>query len=254
MNIKNPQKVATRCATLAPLLAGLLLTLALEGCSNFNATPIVAKDYQVATWEFRMASKLDAEQRLSLPNTEDAIEFGITATKGSADQSLASGQPPVILNKTSFNSPQQLKNEFDFTYADFSRRFRYFNLLGYVPLGLEVTAGAGYSSVGLKVSSTTQSASNHAESLGIRVGGGLIYRLHTNNSIQARASMFKATLQESGANQITRFELVYAKEFLHRFRLRAGIAGWNVYGIMMLGSDFNLQFYGPFAALDLETY
>lgn len=234
-----------------PLFAGLLLTLALGGCTNTSTTRILAKDPTVAFGELRMAYNLDNDKQPALPHTGNAIEFGAIKTRGSADQSLAAGQKPIIIGDTTFTAPQQLRNDVDFTYYDLSWRGRYFDILYDSKLALELFFGAGYSEVGLKVSSATQVAAERIENFGARAGGGLIYRLSPSSSFQARGSIFWAPLTYA-VHDIGRYELVYAKAFLDNFRLRVGYARLHVFGYNSGKSDFQLDFSGPILALDLE--
>jgi hypothetical protein len=248
------QKVITRFATFVLFLGGLFLTMNLGGCASNSTTPIQARDNTIALGELRIAFNFDHNKQAALPHTGEAIEIGITKTRGSADQSLTSGQLPIILGDTRFTAPQQLKNDFDFTYNDMSWRNRFFNEDQF---GTEISVGGGYSSIDLKVSSATQVASKRIESIGLRAGAGVIYLLSPSSSIQARGSIFGAPLQYTAAKEIIRLELVYAKAFLNNFRLRAGYTSWHVSGVDDRGSsypssDFKLEFSGPVLALDLE--
>jgi len=248
------QKVITRFATFVHFIGGLLLTMTLGGCASNSTTPIQARDNTIALGELRIAFNSDHNKQAALPHAGEAIKLGITRTRGSADQSLTSGQLPIILGNTTFAAPQQLKNDFDFSYADISWRKSFYNEDKF---GTELSIGTGFASVGLRVSSPTQTASKQIENGGIRAGIGLIYLLSPSSSIQARGSIFGAPLQQTATKEIRRLELVYAKAFLDHFRLRVGYTSWQVSGVDDRGSiypasDFKLVFSGPILALDLE--
>lgn len=243
------QKSETRCATSATNLAGLFLALALGGCANNSATRIDARASTVAVGELRMAINFDHVKEVAAPHTGNAIELGTTKSRGSADQSIATGQNPIILGNTTFAGPQQPKSDFDFTYSDLSWRSRFFNEGKF---GTEISVGAGFSSIDLKVSSTTQIATQRIENFGVRVGGGLIYRLDSSSSLKANILGYYAPLLDTEIHDIERYELVYAKSFFDNFRLRVGYTYWQVAGYNHNNSDFKLIFSGPIIALDLE--
>jgi hypothetical protein len=262
LNIEKYQQVGMRCITFAPLLAGLLLALSLEGCSSNSTTRIDVRDNSVSVRELRMAYNFDHQKETAFLHTGNAIEFGITNTSGRADQSLTSGQLPIILNQVVFNAPQQIKNEFDFAFYDLAWRYRNFFEEKF---GMELSVGAGYSLIDLKSSSTTQIASQRFESSGARIEYGLLYLLSPSSSVQARAKFYWAPLQYTAVDSIARLELVYAKTFLKNFNLRAGLSRWQVSGhddrsffdsnqsvYRPSRSDFRLDFFGPTIALNLE--
>lgn len=240
----------TRCATSTIVFVVLLVTLALGGCSNPKGTRIDIRDNSVALPELRVAYNFDHNKQAASPHAGYAIELDVTKTNGSASQSLASGQLPIILDRTTFTAPQQILNDFDLTYRELSWRYRGFNF-NEGKLGLELSAGIGMSLLELKVSSATQVATKKMEGYGARAGLGLIYNLSPGSSFQAKISGYYAPLVP-GVHDIERFDLVYAKAFLDNFRLRAGYTFWRLYGSNNLESEFKLEFSGPVLALDLE--
>lgn len=249
MSINKHQKAESCSATSAPLFAGLMFALVLSGCSNTSATRIEARDSPVALPELRMAYNFDHEKQAAAPHAGHAVEIGATTVTGSGSQSLAAGQLPVILNFKTFTAPQQLKIDFDFSYSDISWRYRIFRDDG--KFGGEVSLGGGYTSIDLKVSSTTQVAANRYDSVGMRIGVSLIYRLSSNSSIHASSLSFVSPYPIYGAYSMGRNELVYANAFHDNFRLRAGYARWHAFGYSS-GSDFEMDFAGPLLALDWE--
>lgn len=250
MSIEEHQKTGTRCAT-ARLLAGMLATLALGGCGLLPTTRIDAEDNRVFLPALRADINFgDGKQAVSEPHTGNAIEFGISKAKGSDSQSIATGQSPIILNGTTFTAPQQLRNDFDYNFANISWRWRKF--FAERSLGLEVTAGAGFSSLDLTVSSPTQRASDHHFTRGPQAGVGLIWRLNPSTSLQGRVSEF-ISAADQGVNRMMRYELFIAKAFHENLTLRAGYAAWDVNGQGQSGmSDFQLRLSGPALALDWD--
>jgi len=240
--------VNVRCPAI--LLAGSLAALSLGGC-GLAATRIDAEDNRVFLPAVRATLNLsESKQPPSQPQTGHAVEIGIAGARGRDSQSLAAGQAPIILNDTVFLPPQELKNEFAFSFADISWRWRKFPKEG--ALGLEVLAGLGYSSLGLTVSSPAQSSSDHFTSWGPQAGLGLIWRMQPTTSLQARAVGFLSgtTL---GVNETFRFELFVSKAFHENLSLRVGYAVWEVKGQGQTSmSDFLLRFSGPLLALDIS--
>ena len=247
LNIKIYLHADVRCITHAPLLAGLLLTFALGGCTNTDATRISAKDTMVAIPEMRVAVNFDHVKEAASLHAGHAIELSVTKGRGSASQSLESGQAPILVGqtKTTFTAPQQLRNEFAFTYSEIAWRRRMFFKEG--RYGIEWSVGLGESTVDMKVSSDTQVATEKFISPGIRGGAGLIYSMGHGNSFQVRGFIFKSA--ESSMNRV---ELVYTKTLLDNLRLRAGFGGGNISGYNFLRSDYKFEFIGPLLALDLE--
>jgi len=240
-----------------PLRGILLLTMTLGGCQNTSTTRIDAKDNTVALPALRMAYNFDHEKQAASPHNGHAIEFGITTARGSSSQVLSPGQLPIILNQTTFTAPQQLRNDFDFTDMELLWRYRFRNpIFNDDKLSTEISVGAGSNTINLKVASATQVASRRVDSTGLRVGLGLIYRLGQSSSIQMSALGYGSPFVISGADQMLRYELVYAKTYLDNFRVRAGYAIWHVKGSLSgpqaSESDFYLELSGPTLALDLE--
>ena len=247
-------KFGSRYIIFTSLLAGLLLTLALGGCSYTNATRIDVKDNRVALPEVRMAINFDHVKEAASFHTGNAIELGSKTGSGSDSQSLNSGQYPILIGEQSFTAPQQLRNDIAFTYNEILWRTRILtnksnrdapiNLDGF---GVELSVGLGETSVDLKVSSNTLVATRQFKVSGIRLGGGFYYPLSPGSGLQLKGTFFRSmTINMNLA------ELVYAKTFFNNFRLRAGIAGGNILGYEDRKSDYSFEFFGPILALDLE--
>jgi hypothetical protein len=249
MNCEKHLQAATRCAVFLRLLVGIFAVSVLSGC--ISATPIVADDPHVFLPSFRASVSLDDDkQAASEPGSGRAIEFEFVKTKGSDTQSLPTGQSPIILNNTSFKAPQQLKNDFDFNYADISFRWRKF--FKERSFGLEVSGGIGHTSLDLTVSTPAQSASKHFVTYGPQGGVALIWRVRPDTSIHARISGF-ISRSSPGLSDFGRYELFVAQALGENLALRAGYAKWEVNGSGETGqSDFRTTFSGPVLDLGLS--
>lgn len=238
-----------RTAIYPRLLAGLLAALTLAGCAT--TSQIVADDKQVSLPSLRVGISLDeSKQAPSEPQTGKAIEFRLVGAKGSGDQTLATGRPPIIYNATAFIAPGQIKNDFDINYADISFRWRKF--FSEHSLGLELSGGIGHASMGLTVSSATQHASARFNNYGAQGGVGLIWRMRPSTSLHAHVSGF-ASRGGTGVRDMGRYELFLAQGLGDNLALRAGYAKWEVNGASGLGSsDFRMTFTGPTLDLGLN--
>lgn len=249
MNLERHQQAATRYASFARLLVGLLAISTLTGC--ITATPIEANDPHVFLPSLRASASLDDDTKTPAdPQTGHAIEFEFVKTKGTGNQSLAAGQQPIVLNNTTFTAPQQLRNDFDFNYADISFRWRKF--FRERSLGLEVSGGIGHTSLGLDVTSPTQRASEHFAAYGPQGGVALIWRMRPSTSLHARVSGF-VSRSSPGIRDLGRYELFVAQALGDNLALRAGYAKWEVNGEGGIGqSDFRMTFSGPVLDIGLN--
>jgi hypothetical protein len=242
MSLAEQQQAATRYALSVRFLAGLLSTMALSGC--LSSTPIVADDPHVFLPSIRAAVSLDDDkQPVSEPQTGHAIEFEYVRAKGHGEQSLATGQSSVHLSNEIFLAPQQLKNDFNFNFADISFRWRKF--FKERSLGLELTGGVGHTSMGLTVASPTQSASDHFGNYGPQGGVALIWRMRPATSLHARMSGFISS-SETGIRSFARYELFVAQALGDNLAVRAGYAKWGIDGDAgQHESNFKSTFSGP---------
>lgn len=249
MNLEQHQQTGTRYVTSARLLVGLFATVVLSGC--ITATPIVADDPHVFLPSVRASVSLDDNTKTPAdPQTGHAIEFEFVKAKGSGNQSLTTGQQPVIFNNTTFTAPQQLRNDFDFNYADISFRWRKF--FRERAVGIELTGGVGHTSLGLNVASPTQSASEHFGTNGPQGGVALIWRMRPSTSFHARISGFVST-SATGISDIARYELFFDQALGDNLALRAGYSKWNINGDDGAGkSNFRTTFSGPVLDLGLN--
>jgi hypothetical protein len=230
------------------LLAAALIASSLAGC--VSTTRIEAVDNRLFVPSLRASVNLtQGTEAPSEPRSGHAIEFEVTGARGSDSQTLAAGQSPVILNGTTFPAPLELKNEFDFRFADVSWRWRKFSANR--SLGFETFIGLGYAWLDLTVSSPTQQASQNFTTLGPQGGLGLIWRLQPGASLQARIAGFVSARE--GVNRASRAEIFLVKALGENVTARAGYAAWEVKGQDLAGmSDFRLRFSGPSLGLQFD--
>lgn len=255
MNLEKRQQIGARCASLSHLYAMIFATIALGGCASAEPTRINVEDGKVFLPSLRAGFNLNEDkQPASEPQTGHAIEFNFATANGGDVQSIDASQPPLTLNNTTFAGPQQIRNDFNLSFASASWRWRKF--FKERSLGLEVFAGAGRLSLGLDVTSPTQSASDHFVNWGPQGGAGLIWRISPGNSLQGRVTAFFSS-SDGGAGNFLRSEIYYTKSISDNLALRAGFASWEVSGQQQTynwtnNSDFNLMFSGPLLALDIN--
>jgi hypothetical protein len=236
-----------RHAAYPRVFAGMLATVALSSCQTTLPTRIDAEDTNVFQPSLRASFNVNGGERpASEARSGHAIEIGYQSTKVSSNQSLSPGQLPVVHNGTTFSSPNQLRNDFDFSYADVSWRMREF---GGGRFGMEFSAGLGQASLGLAVSSAMQSAARNYSNTGLQLGLGFMWRTSPASLLNARASYYLA--MDTGVSNITKYELYYAHAIHKNLSFRAGYADWNVNGFGDSGeSDFHMHFAGPILILD----
>jgi hypothetical protein len=114
-----------------------------------------------------------------------------------------------------------------------------------------LSGGLGHSSLGLAVSSNTQSAARRLSEDGLQGAVGLIWRVSSRSSVNLRASRF---VNDSFNSR--REELFFALGLGEYVSLRAGYADWKVTNSTgMFGLDSNpieLNFSGPTLSLGLD--
>lgn len=250
MTLEMPQVTLMLHVAFKRLVIAIFLPLSLGGC--LATTPIKIEDKRVFLPALRAGLNLDdGKQYASELRSGHAIEFGLMKANGGGNQSLSTGQEPIVLNYTTFTGPQQLRNDFNFSFADISWRWREFLLDS--PLGIELLAGAGFSSLRLEVSSATQRASGSFSEVGAQGGLGVFWRFDPVNSIQARMAVFSALDTPNTLYDYARLELSYTRILGENLTLRAGYASWDVKGSQ--GGDmsnYQLRFSGPTLVLDWD--
>lgn len=231
--------------------AGTILAILYLGGCCCATTRIEARDTRVFLPSFRAAQNLTVgKEAPSRPQDGHAVELGYMQARGSDDQALDAGSPKLQLGDQTFTGPLGLSNTFDFSMLDLSWRWRKFP--GNRPIGMEVLAGIGNPRLNLAVSSMSKDASESFDTLGVRAGFGMIWRLDATTSVQGRFAFFLASTYE-GVNEVRHTELSIAKALADNVTLRAGYSAWEVFGQAQVGtSDFRLIFSGPSLVFELN--
>ena len=184
------------------LVVGTIAILALGGCAS--TTRIEARDHRLVVPSVRasvnFSKGIDAP---SDPQDGHSIEFDASSAKGSDTQSLEANQLPVILDGKTFAAPQQLHHEFRYSHAHLSWRWRKF--FGGGSFGMEVLAGVGYAGLDLSTSAPGLQAAQGFHTRGAQGAFGLLWRIQSGTSLQARISEF-ASLRD-GVGRDSRAEL-----------------------------------------------
>ncbi len=226
----------------------VLAAVLLVGCKATSS--IELKDSNVFQPSASISLDLsESDRAASQPHTGHAVELAVVKAKGEGDQTLAAGQAPIIFNGAVFNAPQQIRNEFNMTYTSISWRWRKF--IRESSIGLEIRAGVGHSSLGLNVSSASQSTSGNVSENGPQGAIGLIWRIASGSSVNLRVSGFTR-----GSFRFGRDELFFAQALGENVSLRAGYADWDIHnseGSFGLNSSaFDIKFSGPEVSLGLN--
>jgi hypothetical protein len=245
-------RVAARLHARARLPGVLLVISACAGCAGTPSTTITTDASHVFNPSLSVAVGLDDDkQPPSEPHSGHAIEMEAGRAKGSGLQTLASGQPPVVINNTTFNAPQHLRNDFDFYYADMAYRYRKF-FGERQAVGIEAMGGIGYTSLGLAVSSSTQQDAGRFSNTAAKGSFAFIWRMRQSTSLDIRLSTFRWLNAFAGGGAVTsadRFELFLAQAVGDNLSLRLGYTSWTIDGSTGAGSDFHTTFGGPMANL-----
>jgi hypothetical protein len=187
----------------------------------------------------------------SVMQAGQAMELGLSRADGEDSQTLNPGAGPVRMGGATFNAPQQLRTEFDFTYIEASYRWRYFQDNG--PVGLELRGGLALVDLSISVSSASQRASESLDAVGIALGGGLVARVTPQLGAHGRITIFDS----GGGDDVgsaTRVELFGTYALNGNVALRAGYVSWKMdsdrNGSTSL-SPVKVRFSGPMAGLDV---
>lgn len=247
MQLKRHQQIGAFLRASARLLSLLLLGFAFAGCKGTPSTTITTDDGRIFSPSFRLAVDLDdSKQPPSEQHTGHAMEIEAGKAKGGGNQVLAAGQPPVIINNTTFYGPQQLRNSFEFDYASISYRARRF--FGERQLiGLEGSLGMGYASMGLTVASPTQHDSGRYANIGGIASFGLVVRMGPSTSMHILWTGFRFpnAFGPQGIFSTDRSEIFLEQAVGNNVTLRAGYGYWVIDGSTGMGSDIRTTFSGP---------
>ncbi len=232
------------------LASGLLGLLVLGGCGSYSTTRIEAQDRQTVLPSLRASFNFGKGVDVpSQPQDGHSIEVEGFNARGSDDQTLATGQPPIVVNGTTFAPPIQLRHDFRFSYADVSWRWRKF--FGGGAVGLQALAGVAYAGVRLTSSAPGLQASQGFYNRGAQGGVGLVWRNPSGLAIEARLTEFFGF--ETDVDRASRYEAFVSQALGNNVTLRLGYAGWEVKGQdFSSNSAYRLRFSGPALGLQVD--
>jgi len=209
-------------------LAAVLAAAALAGCSTGPTTSeLEVTDRTTVIPSVRVAVDIAGQEGpRSEPHNSHAIELGLTGSRGSDKQQLATGDKPVVFGGQSFGAAQQLRSEFDFRFVELAYRYRKF-FGSSQAFGIEGLAGLAYARLNLTVSGATQRASESLSDGGVVVGVGGIWRFRPSTSLQARIAAFGSGSTE-GVTSASRLGVYVAQALGRNAAVRAGLASWGV--------------------------
>lgn len=234
-------------------LVALAALAALAACGPRQADPttIEARDSTMFQPVLRASVNFAREPVApSNPQGGHGLELGYSRGRGSDSQTTRASEQPVVFGGQSFASPQDLRHDFDFRFADVSYRWRRF-FGPHEPVGFELLAGLGYAQLDLTVSSATQRAQETLDSTGAIGQFGGIWRLRPGTSVQGRLAWYFSGADDGVANA-QRLELFLVQALGRNLALRGGYASWHVETDRGRGeSNINMRFSGPALGLDL---
>lgn len=254
MRFTKLRQLAVRFSAPARLLGGWVFISVFSGCAGTPSTTISTDASRVFNPSLRVAIDIDDSPRpASEPQSGKAFEIEAGRAKGGGYQTLATGQAPVIINNTTFSGPQQLRNDFDFSYAKVSFRWRKF-FGERQRAGIELAGGLGYAALGLTVSSPAQRDSGRFGNMGAQGSVGFIWCMRQSTSLHLRLSTFRSpnAMTYQGVTSADAAELSFEQALGDNLSLRAGYTSLVVDGSTGPGSDFHTTFSGPMVNLGLN--
>ena len=216
------------------------------GCASTN-TAVDIGDHRVFVPTARISIGARGEMP-SEPQPGGAVELGASYASGKSRQSLSAGQR-IAMGDQSFSGPIETTNEVKAAIFDGAWRHRFFGASQIV--GAEVLLGLAYSQLVFAVSSGERRGANTDGSLGLLVGGGLLWRVQPGTSAHARLSLFS-----SGGFfekiEVNRVELALVQALGRHAALRAGYSFWAIDTKHLGGSEVSARLSGPMLGFDLS--
>lgn len=214
---------SSRLAALAAAALGALLA----GCVSTNNTDLKITDRGVFLPSVRAGIDISPQvESPSVPHTGHAIEIAYSGGSGDDAQSLAPGEAPIVFGGRTFASPNELRYDFDWRFAELAYRYRRF-FGGTRPFGIEVLGGLGYAQLDLTVASPTQRAGEKLSNGGVIGGFGLIWKFLPRTSLQSRFSLFLSGENED-VSAATRFDGYLVQAIGKNVAARIGATGWSL--------------------------
>jgi len=229
------------------VLAALAFAALSAGCAS--TTRIEASDNSTFTPSARVSLNLSTLQKSpSEPQPGHAIEASYSRVKGKDDQTVDSGNAPIVLGSTTFAAPVQIRNSFDFEFADVAWRYRMQSRNK--KFLFEFRAGAGFAGLDLTIASSAQQVSQHFSSAGATGGVGLIVPFRSTTALQLRATGYLSPADS--VNEMFALEGQVVQALHDNVIVRAGIVWWEIRGQALTAqSDFRLRAFGPALSLEL---
>jgi hypothetical protein len=245
MSFEFSQAVRMRKMVVAEWVCGVSAILMLAGCAT--PTTIKVDDPKVSVPSIRLGVSLeDDNSNPSAYQSGSAIELGFSKAQGNGDQKLVSGQ--VMMGGVIIPSPETIHNEFDFNYSSLAYRWRKFP--NDRKIGFELSGGLARASLGMDLTTATQSASDQFIDLGLHYGAAIIWRARPTTTLQLRLAGFSSGISfddvDTGISSLGRYELLLTQALGESIELRAGYAKWEINGSAgAFQSDFRTSFSGP---------
>lgn len=210
---------------------------ALAGCASTNNTDLKIKDRGVFVPSARASLDISPHaESPSVPHSGHGIEIGFSGASSDDTQSLAAGEPSIVFGGRTFTSPNELRHEFDWRFAELAYRYR--NFFGERRnFGIEALGGLGYAQLDLSVASPTQRASEKLSNGGLIGGFGLLFKIRPTTSLQSRFTLFLSGENED-VSVATRFDAYLVQAIGKNMAARIGAAGWNLESSREVGSTF----------------
>jgi len=230
----------------------LLLGLASAFAGRACAADLDIEDRSLIIPNVRIASDIVGTSPVpSVPRSSHAIEFGVSAARGSDTQHLGPSQSAINIGGQTFAPTQDVRSEFDFRLFELAYRFR--EVFRGPGIGVEALVGLGYAQLGLTATGATQRATERLNSGGFLFGVGGLWRITPNSSLQVRGTGFVLGGRDDVTNAY-HFDLQFARTLGSHAAVRAGYSVWEVRSDRESGSvssPIRLRFSGPMLGLDL---
>ena len=160
----------------------------------------------------------------SVPHTGHGIEVGISGASGDDQQSLGTGDSPVVFGGRIFGAGE-LRHEFDFRFLEIAYRYRHF--FGNRTFGIEALGGLGIAELEVTTSSALQSTSDKLSDAGLVAGFGIVWKFLPKTSLQSRLTLFGSGASD-GVTGALRLDVHVAHALGRHAAVRAGLVAWGI--------------------------
>jgi hypothetical protein len=239
--------IATRIDLRPAAWVAALFGMAVSGCTSLttvNGTDNSAflPSMRIA-WDVSSSPASSPSASSSQPHSGRAMELFVAHGSGDSTQSLSAGQQPIQFGGVTFNAPLSIREQFDFSLATLSYRWRkLFNNVGF-----EVLGGVGYGALDATLDAGAQHGTENPSKFVGAGAVGVIWNLTPSTSLQGRV-----TIGASSRFSFGRSEAVVVQALGKNAAVRAGWAWWNWNDDANTSSDIHFKLSGPTLGLDLE--